>query len=125
LPHANGHQNGHEADLFIPRRGGGLAQLLRAYKLDSANSGRVAQLIRAYRKQLRAHPTTIQRQLMKRAAVLTAKAEACAVDPTVSLEDVVRLDNVAARARSEMAAALHRPELGRVDLDAVFNGDAR
>jgi hypothetical protein len=104
-PRTNGHRNGHEA---AP---------------SDAQAKRVAQLKRAYQKQLRAHPTTIQRQLMTRAAVLTAKAEAAALDPNVSLEDVVRLDNVAARARGEMAAALHRPELGRVDLNAVFDGE--
>jgi hypothetical protein len=117
MAHTNGHRpgyavrrrTGYATAPVIPPRGGGLAQLLRAYDLDGVNSGRVAQLIRAYRKHVRGgYPTTIQRQLIKRAAVLTAKAEVCVLDPQVSLEDIVRVDHAAQRARTEMVAALAR-----------------
>ncbi len=104
MPHTNGHQSGHKA------------------QPSDAQTKRVAQLKRAYQKQLHAHPTTIQRTLMTRAAVLTAKAEACALDPHVSLEDLVRLDNVAARARIEMAAAFARPDVGSTaEIASIFN----
>jgi hypothetical protein len=88
--HTNGRQNGHEAHS------------------SDAQSKRIAQLRRAYQKQLNAHPTTIQRALMHRAAVMTAKAEACACDPHTSLDDLVRVDHAAQRARLEMTASFGR-----------------
>jgi hypothetical protein len=42
------------------------------------------------------------RLAIQRAALLTAKAEAAALDPNASSNDVVRLDNAAARARQAM-----------------------
>jgi hypothetical protein len=86
---------------------------------------RVATLRRGFQRMLNARPTTLQKALIKRAAMLTAKAEAAALDPTVSLDDLVRIDHCAARARDEMRLALHgKPDLGSTDqISAIFNGD--
>ena len=40
---------------------------------------------------------------MSRAAALTARAEAAALDPDATLDDVVRIDNAAARARARLS----------------------
>jgi hypothetical protein len=88
--HANGHRSGHKAGS------------------SDDQSKRVAQLRRAYQRQLGQHPTTIQRGLMTRAAMMTAKAEACACDPHVTLDDLVRVDHAAQRARIEMMASFER-----------------
>jgi hypothetical protein len=62
----------------------------------------------------------VQRTAMDRAATMTAKAEAAAFDPATTANDVVRLDNAAARARAEMFAmfaAKREPDDGGSDLD--------
>jgi len=81
---------------------------------------RVLALRRAYQRELAHKPTLIQKTLIDRAAVLTAKAEAAALDPTTTANDVVRLDHAAARARAEMFAmfaAKQEPNDGASDLD--------
>jgi hypothetical protein len=63
---------------------------------------RVAQLRRMYAIGLGRKPSVVESAEMYRAALMTARAEAALVDPVASHEDVVRLDNAAARARSSM-----------------------
>jgi hypothetical protein len=50
----------------------------------------------------------VQSTLMKRAALLTALAEAAAVSDKITPNDLVRVDNKAERARAEMYAAFNR-----------------
>jgi hypothetical protein len=59
---------------------------------------RVEQLRRAYQRELGRQATTIERAAMLKAALLTAKAEAAALDPTVPVEDLTKLVNLADRA---------------------------
>jgi hypothetical protein len=56
------------------------------------------------------------------AAILTARAELAALDPTVTLNDLVRLSNEARRARADMEAALHPdvPEAPPPHFDEMF-----
>ena len=82
------------------------AKLLDLSTLSEGQVRRVKELRRAFQRSLNHMPTTIQRTLLDRAAVLTAKAEAAALDPNVCANDVVRLDNVAERARREMYLVL-------------------
>jgi len=77
---------------------------------SEAQARRVLALKRAYQRELAHKPTLIQKTLIDRAAVLTAKAEAAALDPTVTANDLVRLDNKAERARAEMFESIKREE---------------
>jgi hypothetical protein len=79
-------------------------------------------LRRAYQRELRTKPTLIQRTLIDRAAVLTAKAEAAALDPAVTLNDLVRLDNKPERARAEMFESFAEREPVRVPPGAARRG---
>jgi hypothetical protein len=74
----------------------------------SSLSDRVTYLKRAYARGLGHKPTTLQSAAIQRAAVLSAKAEAAALDPNVTPNDLVRLDHAAARARRDMEHALQR-----------------
>jgi len=80
----------------------------------------VAAFRRSFQRVLRRKPTRLQRELMDRAAILTTKAKLAALDSTVSPNDLVRLDGLAARARAEMFAmfaAKQEPDDGASDLD--------
>jgi len=68
----------------------------------AAQGHRVVQLKRAYQRALKRKPTVIEQVAMTRAALLTARAEAAALDPNASHDDVVRLDNAAARSRAKL-----------------------
>src|SRR5260221_8784168 len=70
---------------------------------SAAQDGRIAELMRAFQRQLRCRPTEIERSAMRRAALLTARAELAAQDASVSIDDLVRLDNAAQRARTRLA----------------------
>jgi len=50
--------------------------------------------------------------MVMHAAILTARAELAALDPNVTLNDLVRLSNEARRARADMDAVIHpaKPE---------------
>ncbi len=78
--------------------------MLQAHADDAAASvaqaRRVRTLKRAFQRELGRHPTVVERAAMNRAAVLSARAEAAAIDTSISLEDVVRIDNTASRARA-------------------------
>jgi hypothetical protein len=75
-----------------------------------ALSKRVKHFKKAFGKGLGHKPSTLESAAILRAATLTAKAELAAADPTTSANDLVRLDNAAARARSDMWAALRAPK---------------
>jgi hypothetical protein len=77
---------------------------------SDAQARRVLALRRAYQRELRHRPTTIQKALIDRAATLTALAERAALDPAVTANDLVRLDNKAERARAEMFDSFKREE---------------
>jgi hypothetical protein len=66
---------------------------------SAAHGRRIAALMRAFQRLLRRKPTTVERHAMRRAADLTARAEWAAADPSVPLNDVVRIDGAAHRAR--------------------------
>jgi hypothetical protein len=63
---------------------------------------RVAYLKRVLARGVGCTPTAAQKLAIQRAALLTAKAEAAALDPNTSPNDVVRLDGAAHRARQAM-----------------------
>lgn len=93
---------------------------------DSASTApierRIKLLRRAYGRGLGRRPTLIEAAAMMRAAMLTAKAESAASDPSISPNDFVRLDGAAHRARRDMLALLARNArpAGRPSLDAYL-----
>jgi hypothetical protein len=80
---------------------------------------RAAALRRAFQRELGCKPTTIEGTLMDRAAVLTAKAEAAALNPATTANDVVRLDHAAARARAAMFQSFAMREAKRPSLQEL------
>ena len=70
--------------------------------VSAAQARRVLALKRAYQRELGHKPTTIQKSLLDRAATMTAKSEAAALDPATTANDCVRLDNAASKARTAM-----------------------
>jgi hypothetical protein len=68
---------------------------------------RVAYLKRIFARGVGRTPSAKQKLAVARAALLTAAAEAAALDPATTANDLVRLDGAASRARREMAAVLH------------------
>lgn len=83
---------------------------------------RVAYFRRLFAKGVGRTPTALQKLAIARAAVMTAKAEAAALDPATTANDCVRLDGAAARARADMKAAIEadrpKPTLGPDSLRA-------
>jgi hypothetical protein len=77
-------------------------------------SKRIAHFRKAFAKGLGRRPSALQNAAMLRAARLTALAEAAALDPTTTANDLVRLDGAARRARLDMKATLvaKREQLG-------------
>ena len=71
---------------------------------------RIGYFRKIYGKGIGHKPTALQGAAISRAAVLTAIAEAAAINPAVSINDVVRADNAAARARAAMAALIDKPK---------------
>lgn len=73
---------------------------------------RIATLRRAYGRGLGRRPTVVEEHAMQRAARLTARAEQAARDPAVAVNDLVRIDHLAARARASMTDLLRdtKPE---------------
>ena len=60
--------------------------------------------------------------MIQNAATLTAKAEACATNPSVTVNQLVRIEGVARRARADMRALLaetRQPE-NRPTLDQML-----
>jgi len=76
---------------------------------------RVAYLKRLFARGVGRTPTALQKMAIARAAVLTAKAEAAALDPNCTANDLVRLDHAAARARRDMQALTGKREPARGD----------
>jgi CO/xanthine dehydrogenase FAD-binding subunit len=71
----------------------------------SEQDRRVRELRVAFRKQMpRPHRLlNAEKLILTRAAQLTALAERCAGDPNVPINDVIRMDHCAARARAAWA----------------------
>src|SRR5438105_743254 len=84
---------------------------------NDVQARRVLALRRAYQRELRHRPTTLQKTLIDRAATLTALAERTALDPAVTLDDLVRVDNKAAQARAEMFESFGKRERVPVSSD--------
>jgi hypothetical protein len=85
-----------------------------------ALSKRIAYFRKAFARGLGRKPSALESAAMMRAARLTALAEAAALDLNTNANDLVRLDNVAQRARREMEATLvakREPDDGATDLD--------
>jgi hypothetical protein len=70
--------------------------------ISDAQARRVQQLRRCFQRELNHRPTVLQRSRIDTASVMKAKAEAAALDPSVSANDCVRLFNAAAKAEREM-----------------------
>src|SRR5262249_45727001 len=79
-----------------------LAQAAAMPSASAEQERRIRELRRAFQRVLKRRPTVIERTAMERAARLTARAEAAALDPAVTLDDLVRIDNLAARARARL-----------------------
>ena len=69
-------------------------------------SKRIAHFRKAYARGLGRKASTLEQAAIDRAARLTALAEAAALDPDSALNDIVRLDGAAQRARRDMEALL-------------------
>jgi hypothetical protein len=67
---------------------------------------RTNELCRSYTRYLGARPTRLERHAILRAAQLTARAEAAASDINVAVDEVVRIDNAASRARKDLAKVI-------------------
>jgi hypothetical protein len=85
-----------------------------------AQARRAAALRRAFQRELNHKPTTLQRTLIDRAVILTARAEIAALDPNTSPNDCVRLDGAAARARAAMFAVITKRALPGLTLTEYF-----
>jgi hypothetical protein len=68
---------------------------------------RICALRRAYAVGLGHKPSTIQAAAIMRAATLQAQAEAALHDPTITINDRVRLDGAARRAIRDMRTVLN------------------
>jgi hypothetical protein len=79
-----------------------------ANRIDGLST-RTAHFRKAYARGLGRKATTLEAAAIERAARLTALAEHALVDPNVSINDRVRLDGCAAKARRDMAAVLAKP----------------
>jgi hypothetical protein len=73
-------------------------------------SKRVAHLRKAYARGLGHKASTLQAAAIDRAARLTALSEQALVDPSVTINDRVRLDGAAQRARRDMQAQIGKRE---------------
>ena len=70
----------------------------------AAQVERARRLRRSFVRQfLRRKPTRLESAVIDRAALMTALAEAAALDPMVHPDTVVRLDGAAARARAALS----------------------
>jgi hypothetical protein len=70
---------------------------------STAQDMRVAQLLRAYQRELGHRPTMLERHTMRRAALLSTRAELAALDPNASPDEIARIDDRACRARDALA----------------------
>jgi hypothetical protein len=73
---------------------------------NDALQKRIAHFRKAFAKGLGHKPTTLQAAAIDRAARLTTIAEAVAANPDSTVNDIVRSDGVAHRARDAMHALL-------------------
>jgi len=73
-------------------------------------SKRVAHLRKAYARGLGHKASTLQAAAIERAARLTALAEQALLDPDVSINERVRLDGAAQRARRDMQVEIGKRE---------------
>lgn len=70
-------------------------------------SKRTAELRKLFAKGTGRKPNRLEAMAIKRAALLTAKCEAAALDPETTANDLVRLDGAARKARADMQLVLH------------------
>jgi hypothetical protein len=93
---------------------------------SDALSKRVAHLRKAYAKGLGHKPSTLESAALLTAARLTAEAERALADPSVSLNEKVRIDGAARRARTDMWAVLkvNKRDASAPTLGAVLKGAA-
>jgi hypothetical protein len=78
---------------------------------------RIAQLRRTFAQGIGGKASASQAQVIQNAAVLSARAEAAALDPACTINQLVRAENLARRARAEMRAALTKREPADADYD--------
>src|SRR5712672_3391551 len=75
-----------------------------------AQARRVEELRRAFQRLLNRRPTLIEKAAMLRSAALVARAEALALDPRADVNEVVKLNNLAARTLRALGIKTERPE---------------
>jgi hypothetical protein len=75
-----------------------------------AQARRVEELRRAFQRLLGRRPTLIEKAAMLRSAALVARAEALALDPSADVNEVVKLNNLAARTLRALGIKTERPE---------------
>ena len=86
---------------------------------------RVERLRRAFQRELGRKLTLIEKTAVFKAAVLTAKAEAAALDPRTTVEELVKLTNIADRAVQRLPRQTEPPKLPLGLLRARARWDAQ
>jgi hypothetical protein len=74
-------------------------------------------LFRSYKRQLRRRLNTAEKQVLIRAAMLTARAEAARFDLGTSSHDLVRIERLAHRARTEWSEIVINDQRRKRDLN--------
>jgi hypothetical protein len=92
----------------------------RRPRLPSAGQERrVEELRRAFQRTLNRRPTLIEKAGMLRAAALVARAEALALDPGADVTELVKVNNLAARALRALPNRRRNPN-DSLDPDALL-----
>jgi hypothetical protein len=89
-------------------------------RLPSAGQERrVEELRRAFQRMLNRRPTMIEKAAMSRTAGLVARAEALALDPGADVTELVKVNNLAARALRALPNRRRNPN-DALDPDALL-----
>jgi hypothetical protein len=86
---------------------------------------RMRQLRRLFLNDLRRKPTAAEAAALDRAVCLSWRAEAAVLDPHTCPDDVVRLDNAAARARKAWARLMEVRQVSAPSLRDALIQEAR
>jgi len=76
--------------------------------VDDPLAKRIGYLQRVFARGIGRTPSAKQKLALRRAALLTAKAEQAAEDPLTDANSLVRLDGLAARARRDLQLLIDR-----------------
>lgn len=86
---------------------------------------RLADLRRSLQRQLRRKPTRLEKQALDQCALLTLRAEIAAADPKASSNDIVRLSNIARRARADWDRIANPPKTNGATLGDILRQGMR